>query len=110
VSGSLTAPNRAILAGMRDGREASGSPLDGQKLELEYPCSWSYTVFGADTNLLERAVREVVGDAAHTLRASQKSKGGKYFSMHLAVTVQDDEQRLTIFRELHEHSDVVYVL
>lgn len=87
-----------------------GSPIEGEKLDLEFPCPWTYTIFGADEELLRAAAAEIVGEAQHTLEFSHESKSGKYRSLHLEVTVTDDEHRLRIFRELHEHADVAYVL
>lgn len=87
-----------------------GSPLEGKKLDLEFPCPWTYTIFGADEDLLRAAAAEVVGAAQHTLEFSNASKTGKYRSFHLVVIVTDDKHRLAIFRELHGHPDVAYVL
>lgn len=87
-----------------------GSPIEGEKLDLRFPCPWTYTIFGPDEVLLREAVAAVVGDARHTLELSRESRTGKYRSMHLEVVVRDDEERLSIFRTLHGHPDVAYVL
>lgn len=84
-------------------------PLRGQKLELEFPCPWTYTVIGEDEPALQSAVASIVGAHEHTLTYSHTSKAGRYRSYQLVVTIPSDEERLRIFRELHGHDDVRYV-
>jgi putative lipoic acid-binding regulatory protein len=88
----------------------AGTPLEGKKLELDYPCAWTYTVIGEDEAVLREVVVGVVGSLEHTLSFSHASKSGKYRSFELVVTVPSDVERLTIFRLLHEHPDIRYVL
>jgi len=92
------------------GAEEKKVSIDGEELELEFPCVWAYTVFAAEEERLRTAVKSIVGDAQHTLEFSHESKGGRYRSMHLEVRVRDDPHRLAIFKELHEHPAVAYVL
>jgi putative lipoic acid-binding regulatory protein len=106
-----TKPGKTTILGLvMSASEEKKASLRGEELELEFPCMWAYTLFATDEDLLRTAVESVVGDIQHTLEASHESKGGKYLSMHLAVTVRDDAHRLAIFKELHEHADVAYVL
>lgn len=87
-----------------------GSSLEGKKLDLSFPCPWTYTVFGEDETVLHEVVGGIVGSLEHTLSFSNTSKGGKYRSYELVVVVSSDDERLTIFRRLHEHPDIRYVL
>ncbi len=84
--------------------------FDGRKLDLEFPCSWSYTIFGADQAVVRAAVESVVSGLEHSLFFSHASTEGNYCSMHLELSVASDDQRLAIFRALHEHPDIHYVL
>jgi uncharacterized protein len=86
------------------------SPLDGQNLDLTYPCPWTYKVFGRDEDSLRTAIAPIVGELEHTIRFSNRSRSGKYVTLELEVTVPSDERRLGIYRELHEHEAVVYLL
>jgi uncharacterized protein len=85
-------------------------PLDGRRPEIDYPCDWSYQVIGPDEQELRRAVAEVIGDAPHTLKSGNTSKGGKYLSLGLEVRVVDEQQRLRIFELLSAHAAVKFVL
>jgi len=79
-------------------------------LPLEFPCHWTYTLFGADEAKLRGAVASTVGKLDHTLELSHESKAGRYRSMQLRVLVPDDGRRLSLFQALSEHPDVLYVL
>ena len=86
------------------------SPFDGSELELSYPTSWTYKVFGRDEACVRAAIASVVGGLEHTVRLSNRSRTGKYVSIEVEVTVRSNEERLEIFRRLHDHADVLYVL
>ncbi len=84
-------------------------PLKGRKLQLDFPCAWTYTVIGERERDLYEAMRVVVGEHEHTIQFSHESRGGRYRSYQLEVTVPSDEERLRIFRELHAHVHVRYI-
>jgi len=84
--------------------------LDGRKPEITYPCSWTYKVIGLDEASLRLAVAEVVGDCVHTLTAGNESAGGKYVSLALDAQVEDEAQRLEIFKRLAQHPAVRFVI
>lgn len=86
------------------------SSFEGQKPEILYPCIWSYQVIGADERKLRSAVAEVVGAAEHSLREGHVSKGGKYRSLGLEVRVEDEPERLRIFRGLSTHPSIRFVI
>jgi putative lipoic acid-binding regulatory protein len=106
-----TKPGKTTILGLpMSASEKKKVSFRGEELELEFPCMWAYTVFAVDEDLLRAVVESIVGHAQHTLEFSHESKGGKYRSMHLEVAVRDDAHRLAIFKELHEHAEVAYVL
>lgn len=84
--------------------------INGQKLELNYPCAWSYKVIGPDEDKLRQAVAQVIQDAPHRIQFSKRSSGGKYISLGLEVTVHSEEHRLLIFNALKAAKAVKYVL
>ncbi len=85
-------------------------PLDERHLDLSYPRVWTYKVFGRDEEALRRAITAVVGALEHRVEASNRSRTGKYVSLGVDVTVNTDEERLAIFRALHDHAEIMYVL
>jgi len=86
-----------------------GNFFDGRKPEIEYPCSWSYRVIGADELRLRLAVAEIVGEQEHTLLFGQESEHGKYRSLQLDLIVRDEAHRLALFAALKQHPDVRFV-
>ena len=90
--------------------DETGSPIEGERLTLDFPCPWTYTVIGPDPDRLRTAIEGIVGDADHSITPSHESRHGKYLSLHLEVIVRNDEERLAIFRRLHDHADVAFVL
>ena len=88
----------------------TGEPTDEPRLELTYPCAWGYTVIGEEETAVRAAVGDIVGALRHSISLSHTSRNGRYRSFHLEVIVASDQERLTIFRRLHEHPDVRFVL
>ena len=84
--------------------------LNDYKLELNYPCRWTYKVIGSIKEDLRQAVKDVVGDLDHTLTFSNNSKTGRYLSLKLELTVRDEAQRVGIYRALSRHRAIKIVL
>ncbi len=85
-------------------------PGAGDRPEITYPCEWGYRIIGTSEEEIRRVVREVVGEAEHTLAVSNESSGGKYVSLHLALTVTDEAHRLDVYRRIREAECVKIVL
>jgi putative lipoic acid-binding regulatory protein len=81
-----------------------------KKLELEYPCSWTYKVIASERKALEQAIRDVLSEREHRLTTSNSSKSGKYTSMNLNLLVHNEDDRTFIFEALKEHQDIKMVL
>lgn len=77
---------------------------------ITYPCCWDYKIIGIDAGRIRMVIASVVTDAEHTVADSNRSRGGKYCSVALAVNVRDEEHRNRIFMALRSHSDVIMVL
>ncbi len=84
--------------------------LNDHKLELNYPCLWTYKVIGSIREDLRRAVHDVVGDMEHTLTFSNNSRRGRYLSLKLELIVQNDAQRVGIYESLSQQSAIKIVL
>jgi len=80
------------------------------KLKIQYPCEWDYTVIGADETLLRKAVAECCCGKEHKVEFSKKSKAGKYVSLAVKAKVCDEEERLKLFTALGKHPAVKMVL
>ncbi len=81
-----------------------------QKLELEYPCSWSYKLIANEAEALKQAIMDVISKREHKLTHSKNSKGGKYVSMNLDMLVYNEDDRNFIYEALKAHQHIKMVL
>ncbi len=81
-----------------------------KKLELEYPCQWTYKIIGREKEVLEQAVHDVICDRTHTLKHSNQSCSGTYLSMNLDLLVHNEEDRNFIYEALKAHNNIKMVL
>ena len=84
--------------------------LKDYKLQLDYPCLWTYTIIGSIHDDIRRAIAEVIGDADHSLTFSHNSKTGRYLSLNLQMTVYDETQRVGIYHSLCNQRAIKLVL
>lgn len=80
------------------------------KLELTYPCSWSYKLIGHEKEALEKAIHDVIIEREHNLTHSNNSKTGKYVSMNLDLIIHNEDERNFIYEALKKHKNVKMVL
>ena len=89
-----------------------------QKPVVDYPCLWGYKVIGLEEESMRGAVNECMetclnrnsGDREFELGMSRSSKGGKYISLSLNLTVQDEAERDAIFQTLTNRPEIVMVI
>ena len=81
-----------------------------EKLELTYPCSWSYKLIAGEKEALEKAIHDVILEREHKLTHSKNSKGGKYVSMNLDLLVHNEDDRNFIYEALKAHQNIKMVL
>ena len=81
-----------------------------KKLELEYPCSWTYKLIGYEKEAIQKAIHEVILKREHTLTHSNKSKTGKYVSMNLDLVIHNEDERNFIYEALKAHQHIKMVL
>lgn len=89
-----------------------------QKPVVTYPSLWGYKVIGAEEESMRGAVKQCMdtclnpnsGDREFELGMSRSSKGGKYISLSLNLTVQDEAEREAIFKALTNRPEIVMVI
>lgn len=81
-----------------------------EKLELTYPCSWSYKLIASEVEALKQAIRDVIDEREHKLTHSKNSKGGRYVSMNLDMLVHNEDDRNFIYEALKAHQHIKMVL
>ena len=86
-------------------------PFDSScKPEINYPCRWQYKIIGESAQVITELVAELVHEKDHSLTRSNVSSGGRYVSMSLELTVENEERRLELYRLLAEDSTIKVVL
>lgn len=94
------------------------SETNNQKPVVEYPCLWGYKVIGPDEDSMRQAVKlcledclqENTGDREFELGQSRTSKGGKYVSLSLNLTVNDEAERNAVFAALSARPEILMVI
>jgi uncharacterized protein len=80
------------------------------KIELDYPCSWTYKLIGYEKEAIQKAIHDVIIEREHTLTHSNASKTGKYVSMNLDLVITNEDERTFIFEALKAHQNIKMVL
>ena len=81
-----------------------------KKIQLEYPCPWVYKIIGPDEDEMHSAVAEIIRDRTYKISHSRKSEKGKYHCLNVALTVESDSHRTTLYEALKAHRAVKIVL
>jgi putative lipoic acid-binding regulatory protein len=68
--------------------------------EITYPCRWSFTLIGTEAKRMRAGVAECLPEGSYHLTPSQKSRGGKYTSLHLDTEVESEDARNRLFADL----------
>ena len=68
--------------------------------EIHYPCQWQYRVIGEDRAAMYQAIANWIPATVYTLCDANVSSGGRYLSLSLEVTVNDDAERMRIYQLL----------
>ena len=80
------------------------------KIQLTYPCSWTYKLIGEEKEAIKKAIHDVIIEREHSLNDSNKSKTGKYVSMNLDLVIANEDERTFIFEALKAHQNIKMVL
>jgi putative lipoic acid-binding regulatory protein len=84
--------------------------INGQKLQLEYPCSWCYKIVAIERAGIEIAVMETLCERTYSLHPSKASKSAKYISMNLEFLVHNEDERNYFYETLKAHPHIKMVL
>ena len=84
--------------------------LNNKKLDLTYPCNWSYKVISSSKSLIEEALAEVLINKDFKISPSKSSKSKTYISMQVDIVVVSEEERLGVFEALKSHRHIKFVL
>ena len=80
------------------------------KPQIEYPCRWQYTVVGENERLLREILLLACAPNEVAINVSHRSSGGRYVSLKAEVTVNSEEERISIYRQIQSNSEVRFVL
>jgi putative lipoic acid-binding regulatory protein len=90
--------------------DASVNEKNGdQKVNIDYPCRWFYTVIGSDEAKMRTAIADVIA-GAWEITASRSSATGKYISLNIAVQVENEQRRIAIYEALRKEPSLKMVL
>lgn len=78
--------------------------------EIEYPCEWQYKIISKTPDDAVSAAENAAEGFKYDITASNISKKGKYVSINLKVTVENEAERNLIFGKLEGDDNVVMVL
>lgn len=84
--------------------------LSKEKLQLTYPCQWTYKVIGAGEEILRLAISDILPDRDYSVTLSNQSRTGKYCCLNLQMTVDSDEDRTQLYEALRRHSLIRIIL
>lgn len=84
--------------------------LNQHKLELDYPCDWEYKVVIKSDKNIKPIAKEIFETREYSVKESKKSSKGKFSSFNIKLTVTSDEDRTSIYKQLHAHEDIKMVV
>lgn len=84
--------------------------LNQHKLELTYPCSWTYKLVVLESINIKTTVKEVISEREHKISESKVSSKGKYKSYALELLVHSDDDRQELYKTLHAHENIKMIV
>jgi len=85
-------------------------PQDSCRPRIDYPCSWQYKIIGESRDEIRRVVEMSVQKKPFVLTESNVSRMGRYVSMNLELIVEDEVQRLELYRVIAANPAIKVVL
>ena len=68
------------------------------KPEIQYPCRWQYRLIGEERTAIVAAVRSMVDISVCVISEGNVSSGGRYLSVNVEMTVNDEVERLRFYQ------------
>jgi len=84
--------------------------LNQHKLELDYPCNWSYKLVIKHDQNIKKIIKEVLEQREHGVKASKTSSKGKFKSYTLDLIVEDEEDRKNLYQILGDHEHIKMIV
>ncbi|PIF04211.1 MAG: DUF493 domain-containing protein [Arcobacter sp.] len=84
--------------------------LNKHKLELDYPCNWTYKLVIRQEQNIKKIIQEVLEQREHGVKPSKTSKEGKFKSYTLEVLVHNDEDRKALYEVLSDHEHIKMIV
>ena len=82
----------------------------GCRPQIDYPCRWQYRIIGEDRTAMLAAIAAQVDVAACVIDDANTSSSGRYLSLNLEITVNDEPERLHLYQALSGHPAIRMVL
>ena len=77
---------------------------------VTYPCQWSFTLIGSDATAVQDSVEDCLKSHPYDLKPSNKSRTGKYVSLHLETPVASEDERNRLFACLKAAPSIKMIL
>lgn len=84
--------------------------LSDKKLELNYPCDWTYKLVVLNDHHIRNTVEDILNGKKYKLDTSKESKKGKFISYKLDIIVDDEKERIEIYNSFKKHKDIKMVI
>lgn len=84
--------------------------LNEHKLELDYPCNWTYKLVIRKEQNMNKIIKEVLEDRKHGVKPSKTSSKGKFKSYTLDLIVENEEDRKYLYKILGDHEHIKMVV
>ncbi len=69
------------------------------KPDITYPCKWEYKIIGLTPEEMSEATSSILDGRKYNVNMSNVSRTGKYTSLTVSLTVENEEDRLAIFQK-----------
>lgn len=83
---------------------------NGCRPEIIYPCRWQYRLIGSERAAMIEAVGAMVDIGRCAISEGNTSSGGRYCSIIVELTVDDEGERLRYYRQFAADPAVRVVL
>ena len=83
---------------------------DGCKPDIHYPCRWQFRLIGEERAAIVQAVEAVVDLSVCVITEGNVSSGGRYLSVNVEMTVNDEAERLRLYQQFAANRAIRVVL
>jgi uncharacterized protein len=80
------------------------------KPDIQYPCQWHFRLIGESREAILDAIQGSVDMAACKISEGNVSSRGRYLSLNLELTINDEAERLRLYQVFSKHPAIRAVL